>query len=155
MFEVGQKIMYPMQGDGVIEGIEEQNETMYYKIRIPSANIKIRIPAEKAMQIGMRKPAHKAELEEVINRVGDLVVQSSGNWNIRYKENIERLRTGQLEEVTKVVKVLREQQKIKKLSLAENQLFHMAKQILIGEIVVSCEINEEKAMEQLANWLKS
>lgn len=155
MFEVGEKIMYPLQGGGIIKEIENINAKAYYKIHIPNTNVQIRIPVENAEGIGLRKPGAKKHVQDVITRIGQSETQLNGNWNLRYKENVERLKSGTLEQVATVVKLLEDQELKKRLSLAENQLLSMARQIVLVEIIFAWEITEEKAIEFLANWLNN
>jgi len=155
MFQAGQCVVYPLHGLGYVEEIREVARKQYYAIRIPSGNIMIQIPAERAQNFGMRLPKSKAEAEEILKKLGGCEVSSSDNWNLRFKENWELLRSGNLEQVVAVVKCLQTQENKKRLSMVENRLFGMAKQILLSELVFSLEINDEKAVELLAKWLNS
>lgn len=155
MFATGEKVVYPMHGAGYIEEIEETIRGDYYVIRIPTGNVRIRIPQERADLVGLRCIEDKASMEAALIRVGTGNVVSSDNWNLRYKESCIRLKTGTLEAAGEVVKILRDQEKKKKLSSMESRLFGMARQIVLSEIISVYEINSEKAEELLAYWLKN
>ncbi|MDD4843312.1 MAG: CarD family transcriptional regulator [Anaerotignum sp.] len=155
MFETGQKIIYPMHGAGYIEDIEGTVDGEYYIIRIPTGNVRIRIPMDGAEKSGIRAPGGKVAVEETIIRVGKSKPAISNNWNQRYKENFCRLKTGKLEEAAEVIKLLYEQEKKKKLSSIECRLLGMARQIVLSEIISVYEINSEKAEELLAKWLEN
>lgn len=155
MFEAGQKIVYPLHGVGYIEEIEWTETDAYYIIRIPSGNVRIRIPETRVGDAGVRCTEEKRAVEETIIRVGKSSPKHSENWNQRYKENFNRLKTGKLEQTAEVVKLLRDQEGRKKLSAMECRLLSMAKQIILSEIISVYEINSEKAEELLAKWLKN
>ncbi|KXL53276.1 RNA polymerase-binding transcription factor CarD [Anaerotignum neopropionicum] len=155
MFETGQKIIYPMHGAGYIEDIEGTDNGEYYIIRIPTGNVRIRIPMDGAEKSGIRAPGEKMAVEETIIQVGKSKPAISNNWNQRYKENFGRLKTGKLEEAAKVIKLLYEQEKKKKLSSVECRLLGMARQIVLSEIISVYEINSEKAEELLAKWIQN
>ncbi|WP_352401044.1 CarD family transcriptional regulator [Anaerotignum sp.] len=155
MFQTGQKIVYPMHGAGYIEDIEGTEEGEYYIIRIPTGNVRIRIPKDRAADTGIRVLEEKITVEETIVRVGKSKPALSENWNQRYKENFSRLKTGKLEQATEVIKLLCEQERKKKLSSVECRLLGIARQIVLSEIISVYEINSEKAEELLANWLEN
>lgn len=155
MFQTGQKIVYPLHGAGYIEDIEGTADCEYYIIRIPTGNVRIRIPKDRAENTGIRSPEEKNAVEETIIRVGKSKPSLSDNWNQRYKENFGRLKTGKLEQATEVIKLLYEQEKKKKLSAVECRLLGMARQIVLSEIISVYEINSENAEELLAKWLEN
>ena len=151
MFRQGQEIVYPMHGVGVIEKIEDGK---YYIIRIPNGSVRIRIPKERVREMGIRPLMKREEVEQSLKATGTGTTISSDNWNLRYKENLERLRSGKLEQAAEVVKVLTERERKKKLSIAEGRLLGMARQIVLSEVISVYEINGERAEELLANWME-
>ncbi len=150
MFEQGQKIIYPMHGVGVIERIEEG----YYIIHIPYGDVRIRIPLTNAERIGLRPLLQREEIEGLLRGMENRGAVGGENWNQRYKENIQRLRSGKLEQAAEVVKLLLEKNEKKKLSVVENRLLAMAWQIVLSEIISVYEINGNEAEELLAKWMK-
>lgn len=154
MFEAGQKISYPMHGAGYIERIDEGEQAEYYVIRITNGNVMIRIPKNRAEEIGLRGLMCREEVEQLVTKAGNSRRSNSENWNLRYKENIDRLRSGKLEEAAEVVKLLMEREKKKKLSVVEGRLLGIARQVVLSEIISVYEINDEKAEELLAKWMK-
>lgn len=150
MFEQGQKIIYPMHGVGVIERIEEG----YYIIHIPYGDVRIRIPLANAERIGLRPLLQREEIEGLLRGMENRGAVGGENWNQRYKENIQRLRSGKLEQAAEVVKLLLEKNEKKKLSVVENRLLAMAWQIVLSEIISVYEINGNEAEELLAKWMK-
>ena len=150
MFEQGQKIIYPMHGVGIIERIEEG----YYIIHIPHGDVRIRIPFANVERIGLRPLLQREEIEALLREMAARGAVGGENWNQRYKENIQRLRSGKLEQAVEVVKLLLERNEKKKLSVVENRLLAMAWQIVLSEIISVYEINGREAEELLAKWMK-
>lgn len=157
MFEVGDKIIYPMYGAGVIEDIEvkdyDGSAEKYYVIQIPNSNMKIRLMTTKSERMGVRQVGDKEEIEKVFREVSEKEMEVSENWNQRFKENLEKIKTGKLSDVTEVVKVLDAREKQRGLSSVEKKMLNTTRQIVLSEIIFSYEIETEKAEELLANLL--
>lgn len=147
VFNVGDKIVYPMYGAGVIEGMEEkiidgENKT-YYVLKIPVGNLKITISTKKADTMGLREVSSSSEVLGIIKDVEP--IEMSENWNQRYKDNVERIKTGNLEKVVQVFKTLIFRERKKSLSSIEKKLLGTAKQIILSEIILSQNIEKEQA----------
>lgn len=157
MFDIGDKIVYPMYGAGVIEEIEEKTsngaEEKYYVIHIPNGNMKIKLSAKKSDILGLREIGNQDRIIEIIKGVSQKTISMPENWNVRYKENLEKIKTGKMQEVAEVVKNLKEREMQRGLSGVEKRMLNNAKQIMISEIVYSYEIEKEKAEELLAKLL--
>ncbi|NMB97937.1 MAG: CarD family transcriptional regulator [Clostridiaceae bacterium] len=140
MFNIGDKIVYPMHGAGVIEAIEEKeilgNKQNYYIVRIPIGDMKVMIPIDSIDDIGIREVID----EEKANKVLDVLRQSAAcetiNWNKRYRENMLKIKSGDIFEVAEVVKNLMIRDKEKGLSTGEKKMLNNARQILISELVL-------------------
>lgn len=147
MFNVGDKIVYPMYGAGVIEGTEEKfidgENKLYYILRIPVGNLKITISASKAGSLGLREVASSTEVLGIINEAEP--IEMSENWNQRYKDNVARIKTGSLEKVVQVFKTLIFRERKKALSSVEKKLLGTTKQIILSEIILSQDIEKEQA----------
>ena len=147
MFNVGDKIVYPMYGAGVIEEMEEKvidgENKMYYVLRIPVGNLKITISVKKADSLGLREISTSSEVLGIINEAEP--IEMSENWNQRYKDNVERIKTGSLEKVVQVFKTLIFRERKKSLSSVEKKLLGTAKQIILSEIILSQNIEKEQA----------
>ncbi len=148
MFNIGDKVVYPMHGAGVIEAIEEQEvlgETRkYYIMRIPIGDMKVMIPTNNVKEIGLRQVIDEAGVQKVLNILHDKSSTMSQNWNHRYRNNLEKIKSGSIYEVAEVVKnlILREQEK--GLSTGERKMLENARQILISELVLARGTEEEK-----------
>ena len=141
MFNVGDKIVHPMHGAGVVDSIVEKkfngNVMNYYVLKIPMGSMLVMIPTENSADIGVRPIVGREEAESVITSMSSIEVDMTQNWNRRYRENMLRIKSGDLMEVAKVVKGLMERDSYKGLSTGERKMLHSAKQILISEIVLS------------------
>jgi len=147
VFNIGDKIVYPMYGAGVIEGMEEKvvdgENKMYYVLKIPVGDLKIIISVKKADTLGLRQISSSSEVLGIINHVEP--IEMPDNWNQRYKDNVERIKTGSLEKVVQVFKTLIFRERKKSLSSVEKKLLGTAKQIILSEIILSQNIEKEQA----------
>ena len=157
MFEVGDKIVYPMYGAGIIDEIEQAEdhtvENCHYIIRIPNGNLKIKVAAGKTDRIGLRPISSMETIEKTIEQTVHQAVKVQANWNLRYKENLEKIRSGRLDGVAEVARSEALRERERGLSSAEKKMFHNAKQILASEIAFSAQMEREKAEDYLAKML--
>lgn len=141
MFQVGDKIVHPMHGAGVVDSIvtKKVNGVVrdYYILKIPVGGMLVMIPTENSEEIGVRPVVDSGEADRVIASIPGIEVDMTQNWNRRYRENMLRLKSGDLLEVAAVVKGLILRDSDRGLSTGERKMLHSAKQILISEIVLS------------------
>ncbi len=153
MYCKGDKIVYPMYGAGVIEDLEHKeidgNNQTYYVLRIPVGNLKISVSARKAKDLGIRQVYNKDEVMEVISGVKNFPMEMPDNWNQRYKENLERIKTGKLSEAALVYRNLLMRERTKGLSTVEKKLMTNAKQIILSELILSQNIDKTQAEDLL------
>lgn len=149
MFIIGDKIVYPMHGAGIIEEIEEKKilgeSRKYYILKVPCGDMKIMIPIDNSDEIGVRSIISTEEMCAVKELLSGDSTEMSSNWNRRYRENMEKLKTGDINNVAEVVRNLMRTDKEKKLSTGEKKMLSNAKQILISEMILVEEIDQEKA----------
>ena len=154
MFNVGDKIVYPMHGAGTIDSIEEKNilgeSQAYYVIKMPG-EVKVMVPTNKAEQIGVRNVIGKEEAEKVISILGEDETEMSQNWNKRYRDNMEKMKSGSIYEVAGVVRNLSFKQKEKGLSTGEKKMLSNAKQILVSELVLAEHASQEEVETLIDN----
>lgn len=140
MYNVGDKIVYPMHGAGVIESIEEKeilgNRQNYYVVKIPIGEMRVLIPTENVDNIGIREIISEKDAEKVFKMLGSKSEIDTGNWNKRYRENMDKIKSGNIYEVVEVVNALMQRDKEKGLSTGEKKMLSSAKQILISELVL-------------------
>jgi len=148
MFNIGDRIAHPMHGAGVIENIEEKkiNGTtrQYYVLRIPVGNMLVMIPTESCEAIGVRPIMEPGEAQAIIEQIPKIESDMTQNWNRRYRENMLRIKSGDLLEVARVIKGLVERDHDKGLSTGERKMLRSAKQILISEFVLSFDLSYEE-----------
>ena len=151
MFKVGDKIVYPMHGAGVIETIEERSildeKQSYYIIKMPG-EVKVMVPTAKAEEIGVRNIIDKETAGKVINVLEQDSTEMSMKWNKRYRDNVEKMKSGDIFEVADIVRNLSFKQKDKGLSTTEKKMLLNAKQILVSELVLA-ESKGKEEVEQL------
>ena len=154
MFNVGDKIVYPMHGAGTIDSIEEKNilgeNQFYYVIRMPG-EVKVMVPTDRAEQMGVRNVIGKEEAEKVISILGEDETEMSQNWNKRYRDNMEKMKSGSVYEVADVVRNLSFKQKEKGLSTGEKKMLSNAKQILVSELVLAEHASQDEVEELINN----
>ena len=146
MFNVGDKIVYPMHGAGTIDAIEEKDilgeKQNYYIIKMPG-EVKVMVPISKAGDVGVRSVINKEEAGKVL--------EMSNNWNKRYKENMDKMKSGSIYEVADVVRNLSYKQKEKGLSTGEKKMLNNAKQILVSELVLAEHASENEVENLVEN----
>ena len=140
MFTIGDKVAYPMHGAGVIEGIEEQTilgtPRRYYVLRLSHSDMKVMVPVETSGKIGVRYIVKNTDLEDVVTVLHSESTPMSDNWNKRNRDNMEKLKTGDLKEIAEVVRNLLRADHRKKLSTGEKKMLNNAKQLLLSEVVL-------------------
>ncbi|MGI6485654.1 MAG: CarD family transcriptional regulator [Tepidanaerobacteraceae bacterium] len=158
MFNIGDKIVYPMHGAGVIEAIEEKEilgeRQKYYVMRMPIGDMKVMIPIKNIEDIGVRQIAGEEEIDEVFNILRGDKSKMSPNWNRRYRANMEKIKSGNIFQIAEVVRNLSIRDKEKGLSTGERKMLDNAKHILVSEIVLSKRIDEAKALQLVENAFK-
>ena len=149
MFAIGDKIVYPMHGAGIIERIEEKEilgETrQYYVVAVSGNDMQIMVPVDSCETVGVRSIISEGEIPAVLAVLGGESSKMSGNWNRRYRENMEKLKSGDILQVAEVVRNLMRTDRVKKLSTGEKKLLMNARQILQSEIVLVKNIDSKEA----------
>lgn len=149
MFQIGDKIVHPMHGAGIIDGVVSRqiNGVMrdYYTLKLSVGGMTLMIPTENSAEIGVRPVVGPETIEHVLRALPELQVEEDSNWNRRYRENMLRLKSGDLLEVARVMKGLLRRESEKGLSTGERKLLHTVKQILVSEIALSEECSYEDA----------
>lgn len=152
MFKVGEKIVYPMHGAGVIEKIEEKEilgeRREYFIIKMPIGDMKVMVPVTNVEEVGVREIISEEEVAEVMEVLEGHKTKMPQNWNRRYRANMERIKTGDILEIASVVRNLTLLDNEKSLSTGERKMLSNAKQMLLSELVLvtdeTMEVIEEK-----------
>ena len=153
MFNVGDKVVYPMHGAGTIDSIDKKNildeEVEYINISMPGG-VKVMVPSNQASKQGLRNIISQDEVEKVFCVLETDETAMSDNWNKRYRDNMDKMKSGDIYEVADVVRNLSFKQKEKGLSTGEKKMLNNAKQILVSELVL-VENTTSTEMEQLVD----
>lgn len=149
MFNIGDKVVYPMHGAGVIESIEEKEilgeRQQYYIMRMPIGDMKVMVPLKNVENIGLREVIDDNTVELVLQRMRQEEDDDSTNWNRRFRANLDKMKTGNIYDVAEVVRSLMRRDGEKGLSTGERKMLDNAKQILISEFVLARDMEEEQA----------
>ena len=155
MFNIGDKIVYPMHGAGTIDAIEEKEilgeKQQYYVIKMPG-EVMVMVPTAKAETMGVRSIIDKQSANSVLEVLEKDETEMSTNWNKRYRENLDKMKTGDIYEVADVVRNLSFKQKEKgSLSTGEKKMLINAKQILVSELVLAEHSSKEEIEKLIDN----
>ena len=149
MYQTGEKIVHPLYGAGVIESLDKKDVDgvlqTYYVLQIPVGNLKIMISAAKAEAQGIRAVHSGEEIEGIVASILDAPIDMPDNWNQRYKENMERIKSGRLSEVALVYRNLLMRERERGLSTAEKKLMTTSKQIILSELILAKDMERPDA----------
>jgi len=156
-FKVGQKVVYPNHGVSLIEKIAEGeidgHKQTYYHLRLLSNNSKVMIPKGNLELVGLRPLCSVQEVDKLVELLEDGNVDTYKDWKGRYKQNLDKMKTGDLMEVAKVLKNLRLVSQKKSLSFREKKMYERAKYFIVSEVAHVKDMRESKAEEQVEKAL--
>ncbi len=140
MFNIGDKVVYPLHGAGIIEGIENKEvlgkNKEYYVLNLPIGEMKIMLPLDNIENLGLRDIESNETVSKVFSLLSEKQSEMSNNWNRRYRDNMEKIKTGDICEVAEVVRDLMIMDDEKGLSTGEKKMLKNTKQILISELAL-------------------
>ena len=147
MFNIGDKVVYPMHGAGVIEGIEEKEilgeKRKYFIMRMPIGDMKVMVPVDNVEEVGVRDIINDEDFDRVIKILRSDKSAMPQNWNRRYRVNMDRIKSGDIFEIAAVVRNLLMRDMEKGLSTGERKMLSSAKQMLLSEMVLATDSNVE------------
>ena len=153
MFQIGDKVVHPMYGAGVVDSIVQKLVggvlRDYYILELPNRSMVVMVPTENCEEIGVRRVVDQTQADQVMAAIPDIQVEMTANWNHRYRENMERMKSGDLLEVARVIKGLTIRDQKRGLSTGERKMLHSARQILISEIVLAKSSSYESVEKEL------
>ncbi|MCH4071476.1 CarD family transcriptional regulator [Pseudoramibacter sp.] len=159
MYKIGDKIVYPMHGAGVIEDIEKMDifdkVQTYYKVTIASEGMEILIPVDKADEVGLRDiPTHEdiQKMFEVLKQPQD---KMTSNWSKRYQDNMDQMKTGDILDVARVTRNLMILDRKKGLSSGDKKMLMTAKNFLISELMVVENEDKRKADDAIEDAVQA
>ena len=157
-FTVGQQIVYPSQGIGVVEGIEERalgpTKLACYNLRLADNSL-VTVPVNNAVAIGLRVPLSAAECESMFGALAEDFNAPASDWKDRFKDFSEKMRTGSLFDIACVLKHLTYLGLIKSLSFREQRLLEKAQYLVVSELTAVCRLPECDVTERVQGILSA
>jgi CarD family transcriptional regulator len=151
-FQIGDKVVYPNHGVGVIEQISSRTlgpaVEKFYLLRIKSSSLKVMVPFHNVDSVGLRRVVRNGEVQQILEFLTDGKCDSHNDWKYRFKENSDKMRTGSLLEVAAVLKGLLQLGQAKALSFREKKMLERARYLLVSELAMAKNC-EECQVEQL------
>ncbi len=158
-FSVSQKVVYPNHGVSVVEKIQPDKidgvEQTYYHLRLLSNNSKVMVPEDNLDLVGLRPLCKQDEINALFKILEDGNIDTYKDWKGRYKQNLDKMRTGNLTEVAEVLKNLRLVSEKKSLSFREKKMFERAKYFIVSEVAHVREVDEDAARVMVEEALES
>ena len=153
MYQVGDKVVHPMHGAGIIDSIVQRKVNGvvkdYYLLNLFDGNMMVMIPTDNTSEIGVRPVVSGQEASKLLQAMENIQVDMTQNWNRRYRENMSRIKSGNLLEVARVVKGLTSRDHDRGLSTGERKMLHAARQILISELMLAQSLPYEAVEERV------
>jgi len=152
-YDVGDKVVYPHHGAAIIEGREEKEidgqVREYLVLRIAYGDLTVKVPTDNTEGVGLRDVINDEEVEEVFAVLRKKEARMPTNWSRRYKNHVEKLKSGDIYQVAEVVRNLSIRDSDKGLSAGEKRMLTRARQILVSELTFAIGVSEEEAEKKL------
>lgn len=157
-FRVNQKVVYPMQGVGLIKEIEEKSfrgkSIQYYQIYFKGTDMTVMVPVDKCQDMGIRAIVEQDKAREALDIISQDGTVLTTDWKIRYQLNLDLLKTGGVTDIALVVRNLYHRSKIKELPILERKLFDSALKVLIDEVAFSLDMNLQEVEDLIFSKLE-
>ena len=156
-FSVGDKVVYPNHGVGVIEQISSRTigatVEKFYLLKIKASSLKVMVPFGNVNSVGLRRVVRNGEIQKILDYLTDGACESNADWKYRFKENSEKMRTGSLLEVAGVLKSLLQLGQSKPLSFREKKMLERARYLLVSELAMAKNWEEPEVEDALSKAL--
>ena len=153
MFRKGDTVVHPEHGAAVIEDLRERDflgeRKKYFVLRLAYGDLTLMVPVDSTQDVGLRNVVAKKEVNKVLDVLRQDESKMASNWSRRFKNNIEKLRSGDIYQVAEVVRNLAIRERAKGLSAGEKRMLTKARQILVSELTFAAGVKEEKAEAML------
>lgn len=153
-YQIGDRVVHPLHGAGIISAMEQKRvdgvNRLFYVMRLPFGDMLIKFPQDTCDKVGVRPIHTSEEIGEILSRIPDVELDMEQNWNKRYRENMLRIRSGDLLTVSGVVKGLMRRDTVRSLSTGERKMLHTAKLILASEIALAMDLSYDEVEKRLA-----
>jgi len=145
-FQIGEKVVYPNQGVGIVEQISTRNLTgqpeMFYLLKLSSSSMRVMVPMSSVASVGLRRVTRNSEISGVLDYLQKGSCKSAPDWKGRFKENSEKMRSGSLMQVAEVLKTLIILNQAKPLSFREKKMLDRAGHMLVSDISIARNVPE-------------
>ena len=156
-FDVGDKVVYPHHGAATIEKREKKNvfgeRRDYLVLRLAYGDLTLMVPADNTDEVGLREVINDEEVEEVFAVLRKKEARMPTNWSRRFKNHVEKLKSGDVYQVAEVVRNLSIRDNDKGLSAGEKRMLTRARQILVSELTFAINVSEQEAEKKLTDAL--
>jgi CarD family transcriptional regulator len=156
-FQVGDKVVYPNHGVGIIEQISSRtlgaSVEKFYLLRIKASSLKVMVPFHNVESVGLRRVIRNGEIQRILDFLTDGKCESHADWKYRFKENSDKMRTGSLLEVAGVLKSLLLLNQTKPLSFREKKMLERARYLLVSELAMAKNCDEGQVEQLLSKAL--
>jgi CarD family transcriptional regulator len=156
-FKVGDRVVYPHHGAAIIKRKESRElageKTEYLVLEMVHGDLTLRVPANKADEVGMRPPISQSDVDDLFRLIGKRDVREPSNWSRRFKNHQEKMKSGDVYQVAEVVRNLALREAGKGLSTAEKSMLERARSILVSELSFALNVSEEDALAKLSAGL--
>jgi len=156
-FKVGDKVVYPSQGVSTVESISNEvlagTEMKCYHLRLIGSESKVMVPVNNSERVGLRPLAEKKLVRRALKRLKTSEGETAEDWKDRYRANLERIKTGDLDEIVDVLLCLAEVAGRKTLSFRERKMYDHARQLLVREVAEVDGRTVEKVEHQVEDAL--
>jgi CarD family transcriptional regulator len=156
-FTIGEKVVYPNQGVGVIEKINtcqiSGQVQSFYQLKIVANSLMVMVPVNNVGDVGLRRLIKKDEVNRVFDYLRDKEIASCSDWKNRFKENSEKMRTGCIFEIADVLKSLAVLGQGRTLSFREKKMLEKARFLLVSELAIVGNFSLEKVEEKVTQAL--
>lgn len=146
MYQIGDRIVYPMHGAGIVESIEDREflgeNQRFLVVSLPLKHMKVMLPERNVSSLGVREVIEPCRITDVLHVLSESTDEMNKNWNRRYRDNLDKIRSGDIFEVAQVVRNLTHMDHTKGLSTGERKMLSDSRQILVSELVLSKNATE-------------
>src|SRR5579864_2412975 len=152
-FQIGDKVVYPNHGVGIIEQISSRtigiNVQKFYLLKIKASSLKVEVPFNNVGSVGLRPVVKNGEVAKIVAYLTYGKCDNNTDWKYRFKENSDKMRTGSLLEVAVVLKSLLVLAKDKPLSFREKKMLERARYLLVTELAMARNVDENDVEDML------
>ena len=159
MYTVGDKVVYPLHGVGLINSIEDRTvlgeKRSYYVIKLAISDMTVMIPTNRSDQLGLRMIVSDRDVHKALKLINGQITDMEEDWKARYQHNFEKMKSGSIFDVAEVVKNLFHRNRVKELSIMEKKLYENAYRLLVDEISYVKDMEKDEVQTILSERLES